>query len=153
MRTTSFCILLALLASCNSQPKETKEQANDQQTTEKQDLKVNCYQYASLDDTVTLTLIHPAENVTGGTLVYKFKEKDGNRGTIQGSMKGDLLLANYTFTSEGTLSTRQVAFKLSGNAFYEGYGDIVVENDTVKYKNVDSLDFSSSFKLQEIPCN
>lgn len=150
MKATYFFILLGLLASCDTQQKETKKQA-DPQTDTKANSRVNCYQYANQFDTVTLKLIRIGENITG-TLVYQFKEKDSNKGTIQGSMKKDLLLADYTFMSEGIQSTRQVAFKLTGNTFIEGYGESLDENGTMKFKNIDSLNFSSSIKLQEIPC-
>jgi hypothetical protein len=149
MKATYFFILLGLLASCDIQQKETKKA--DPQTETTANSLVNCYQYANQSDTVTLKLIHVGENITG-TLVYQFKEKDSNKGTIQGSMRNDLLLADYTFMSEGIQSTRQVAFKQSGNTFIEGYGESVDENGTMKFKNLDSLNFSSSIKLQEIAC-
>jgi hypothetical protein len=153
MKTTGICIALALFASCNSQPKETKEQAVEPQANpDKATLTTNCYQYANQGDTVTLTLIHVNEDVTTGTLIYRFKEKDGNMGTLKGSMKGDLLLADYTFTSEGTLSTRQVAFKKAGNTFIEGYGESIEENGAMKFKNADSLNFNSSVTLAEVAC-
>jgi hypothetical protein len=152
MKTTYFIILLGVLASCDSQPKETEKQpeapANE---NTKADSPLSCYQYAAQGDTVTLKLIRAGETLSG-TLVYKFKEKDSNKGTIQAAMKGDLLLGEYTFFSEGTQSVRQVAFKRSGNTLTEGYGEIIEEKGTTKFRNVDSLDFSSSIKLQEIPC-
>lgn len=152
MKTTYFFIFLGVLASCNSQPKDAEEQAGPQtDTNAKADSSVNCYQYATQADTVTLKLTRVGENVTG-TLAYQFKEKDSNKGTLQGTIKGDLLLADYTFMAEGTQSTRQVAFKQTGNGFIEGYGESVEENGTMKFKNVDSLSFGSSFKLQEISC-
>jgi hypothetical protein len=150
MKATYFFIFLGLLASCDTQPKETKKQT-DPQTDTKANSLVNCYQYANQSDTVTLKLVHIGESITG-TLVYQLKEKDGNKGTIQGSMRNDLLLADYTFMSEGIQSIRQVAFKQSGNTFIEGYGESVDEKGTMKFKNIDSLNFSSSIKLQEIVC-
>jgi len=150
MKSTYLFLLFGFLASCDSQPKETTKQT-EPPTDTKADSSVNCYQYATASDTVTLKLIRMGGQVTG-TLAYQFKEKDSNKGTLKGSMKGDLLLADYTFMSEGTQSTRQVAFKQNGNTFTEGYGESVDENGSMKFKNVDSLDYSSSFKLQEIPC-
>ena len=150
MKSTYLFMLLGFLASCGSQPKETTKES-ELPTSTKADSSVNCYQYATPSDTVTLKLIRIGEQVTG-TLAYQFKEKDSNKGTLQGTMKGDLLLADYTFMSEGTQSTRQVAFKQNGISFTEGYGESVDENGKSKFKNVDSLDYSSSFKLQEIPC-
>lgn len=150
MKVTNLFILLGLLASCKLQPKETEKQT-DPQTNTKADSAINCYQYATQSDTVTLKLIHIGENITG-TLVYQLKEKDSNKGTIQGVMRGDVLLADYTFMSEGTQSVRQVAFKQNGNTFIEGYGESVDENGVMKFKNADSLNFNSSIKLQEIQC-
>ncbi|MBK6634882.1 MAG: hypothetical protein IPH68_02200 [Chitinophagaceae bacterium] len=58
-------------------------------------------------------------------------------------MSGNILVADYTFMSEGIQSIRQVAFKMEGNSFVEGYGD---------FKNIDSLDFNTSVKLAEVLC-
>lgn len=50
--------------------------------------------------------------------------------------------------AEGIQATRQVAFKQGENTFIERYGESV---DEMKFKNVASLNFSSSIK-QEIAC-
>jgi hypothetical protein len=149
MKTTSAIIVLALLASCGSQPDKTEQQAGNQENSN--EVPVNCYQYAQQGDTVTLHLVHIGDMFTGA-LYYKFKEKDLNVGTFKGTMKNDLLLADYTFKSEGTHSVRPVAFKKVGNTYVEGYGESIEENGVTKFKNVDSLDFSSSIKLHETQC-
>ena len=64
------------------------------------------------------------ENVVTGTLSYKFYQKDSNKGEFEGTLKGDTLLADYTFMSEGTQSVRQVVFLIKGETAIEGYGDI-----------------------------
>ena len=108
----SICIILFLMSSCNNVPDNnshedsTKEVSLDQSPT-------NCYSYAANNDTIEMKLIHVGKSITG-TLVYKLYEKDKNSGTIQGSMRGDLLVADYTFMSEGVISLRQVVFR---NAF------------------------------------
>jgi hypothetical protein len=140
-------ISLTLLFSCDTEEKKDS-QAED---TKKQSSPINCYRYANAGDTIQLKLIHIGNAITG-TLVYDYKEKDRNRGTIQGSMKGNLLVADYTFQSEGVQSVRQVAFKLEENSFIEGYGDIDSQNDKVQFKNLDSLKFNNSMKLVGIAC-
>jgi len=140
-------ISLALFVACNTAEKSDSK-AGD---TKKQSSPVNCYSYANNGDTILLKLIHVGDAITG-TLVYAYKEKDKNRGTIQGSMRGNLLVADYTFQSEGVQSLRQVAFKLEENSFIEGYGDIYSEGDKVRFKNLDSLQFNNSMKLVEIDC-
>jgi hypothetical protein len=154
MKSTQFLILLGLLAACNSQPKEKEKEAEaqpEQPTNTPVAEKLACYQYATAADTITLKLVNMGGTV-GGALIYKLKEKDMNAGTINGTLNGDILVADYTFKSEGTQSVRQVAFKKSGNAFIEGYGESVDVNGVQKFKDLDSIVFSSSMQLQEIPC-
>ncbi|MCS3797137.1 hypothetical protein [Niastella sp. OAS944] len=151
MKTTSFIIIaLALLTSCGSQPEKTEKQSNTQEKA-KEEIPMTCYQYASQGDTVSLKLVHLGDSYSG-SLVYLFKEKDRNMGTIQGVMRGDILVADYTFNSEGTKSIRQVAFKKVGNTYVEGYGESVEENGAMKFKDITSLNFGSSIVLQEIAC-
>jgi hypothetical protein len=139
MKTTSFFIALALLSSCGSQPDKTEK------------IPMQCYQYASQGDTVALKLVHVGDTYTG-SLVYLFKEKDRNIGIINATMRGDVLVADYTFNSEGTKSVRQVAFKQEGNTSVEGYGESVDENGVMKFKDITTLNFGSSIVLREIPC-
>ena len=150
MKTTSFIFALALLTSCGSQPEKTEDQ-NTTQEKPKEEVPMACYQYASQGDTVALKLVHLGDSYSG-SLVYLFKEKDRNMGTIQGIMRGDILVADYTFNSEGTKSIRQVAFKKAGNSYVEGYGESVDENGVMKFKDITSLNFGSSIVLQETAC-
>lgn len=152
MKSTYVLILLALLAACNSQPKEKETGAPAEQSANAPKVEpIACYQYATASDTITLKLVNMGGTV-GGALIYKLKEKDMNAGTIKGTLRGDILLADYTFKSEGTQSTRQVAFKKTGNAFIEGYGEMVDVNGVEKFKNPDSIVYSADMKLEEIPC-
>lgn len=141
MKIIKFLILAGVFASCNS-PKDETARTGSLLAESKESSPVNCYRYATATDTIILKVIHVGNSITG-TLVYSLKEKDKNKGTIQGNMRGNILVADYTFMSEGILSTRQVAFKMEGNSFVEGYGD---------FKNVDSLDFNTSMKLAEMVC-
>jgi hypothetical protein len=150
MKTTSFFIALALLSSCGSQPDKAEKPGSTQETA-KEEIPMQCYEYASQGDTVALKLVHIRDTYTG-SLVYLFKEKDRNIGTINATMRGDVLVADYTFNSEGTKSIRQVAFKKVGNTYVEGYGESVDENGVMKFKDITALNFGSSIVLQEIPC-
>jgi len=150
MKVINFIIIIALITACNPQ-NENKEQPGSQPPAPETPSPINCYSYTSAADTITLKVVHVGQSITG-TLEYSLKEKDKNKGTIQGVMKDNILVADYTFMSEGVQSVRQVAFKLEGNSFIEGYGESFSENEKMKFRNVDSLTFSSSFKLTEVPC-
>ena len=145
--TSLFICLLAISCSDNKSNKTENSTAHEENTTS----LINCYEYANIYDTIILRLIHVGESITG-ILVYKLKEKDKNMGTIQGSMKGDLLIANYTFMSEGVSSVRQVVFKKQENFFLEGYGDVNTNNNRVSFNDPDSLRFNEALKLIEIDC-
>lgn len=150
MKTTYLFILACLFASCNS-PKSELDKTSPQVVKTNEDSPINCYMYASESDTIILNL-NSTGNSISGTLVYSFKEKDKNKGTIQGSIKGNMLVADYTFMSEGVTSTRQVAFKMEGNHYVEGYGDVYTQNEKVQFKNLGSLNFNTSMKLAEVSC-
>ena len=85
--------------------------------------------------------------------MYNLNGKDKNIGTIQGGMKGDILIADYNFQSEGSWSTRQVAFKKLDDKFIEGYGDIISTDKKTVFRNTDSLHFNENLKLMEIDCD
>lgn len=141
MKITGLLIPAILFASCNS-PKEEHDKTSSPKEEPKESSLVKCYSYATAADTVMLKVVYVGTSVSG-TLVYSLKEKDKNKGTILGTMRGDILVADYTFMSEGVQSVRKVAFKKDGNMFVEGYGD---------FTNTDSLNFNSSIKLAEIGC-
>ena len=143
----AFFFVVTFITAC-----DTKEKSNHTAVEKKKlPLLHNCYKYAGKNDTITLKIINGGDSITG-SLIYKLKEKDTNKGTIVGVMKGDILIADYTFMSEGILSVRQVVLKQEGNGFIEGYGKIVTGNKRSFYKNIDSLYFNNVIKLIENPC-
>jgi hypothetical protein len=131
--------LIILLAACNNNKNTSKANRHAQ-----------CYQYSGTAGTITMRL--EENDFFSGILVYELKEKDRNGGTIQGKLQGDLLIADYSFVSEGSLSVRQVAFKKIGNNFIEGYGDVVVIDNKAVFKDISTLQFNSDMVLSVINC-
>ncbi len=150
MKMICFIIAISLFVACNTKVKDTEKDTAQQANTATPP-PINCYAYTSPNDTITLKVIHVGSTITG-TLVYHFKEKDKNMGTIQGAIKNNTLIADYTFMSEGITSVRQVAFKLQNNVFIEGYGEMVNQDNKSIFKNLDALNFDSSMQLTEIAC-
>ena len=138
--------LICGTVSCNEQPAKT---VPDVPVTEVSAVK--CYRYVNNKDTVTLKTIEIGEHITG-TLVYDFYEKDKNAGTIRGNLKNDLLVADYSFMSEGVNSVRQVAFKKINGDFIEGYGEPIERDGKTTFKNIDSLKFNNSVLLGKVDC-
>jgi glutamine cyclotransferase len=110
-----------------------------------------CYQYIKNRDTATLSLKTEDNKITG-SLGYNLYEKDKNAGTIAGIVKGDTIIANYTFLSEGKTSVREVVFLKQGDQLAEGFGDVQEVKGEVKYKDVSKLKFDGSMVFNKIDC-
>ncbi|HEV8082519.1 MAG TPA: hypothetical protein VGP55_04920 [Chitinophagaceae bacterium] len=145
-RFTFLFGLIYLLFSCNNHQKES---AINKTSGKKNPL--NCYRYINNKDTIILKVVDVNGFMTG-TLVYNFYEKDKNMGTIQGEIKDETLFADYSFSSEGVQSVRPVAFKKEGEDLLEGYGETENQNGKLRFKNIESLDFTHSIKLRPFDC-
>lgn len=100
----------------------------------------NCYMAVSSSDTILMQVV--VENNTAiGQLHYRYFEKDKSGGTIFGVMRGDTLVADYKFNSEGMESEREVAFIKRGDEFIEGYGEVVDKDGRKVFKSVSLLKF------------
>lgn len=141
-----FFAAFILLFSCNDKQtnRVEKESANNNS-----DL-INCYKYINKSDTVILKTIEVGKSITG-TLEYYFKGKDRMQGTIQGFMRNELLIADYTCFLKD-MPVRQVVFKQDGETFIEGIGDTINTVERTFFKNTDSLSFLNSNVLSKIEC-
>ena len=112
-----------------------------------------CYIYATDRDTVYLVLASPVGDTITGELRYDFFERDGNIGFIEGQVRGDTLMADYTFLSEGMVSVREVGFLLGKDRVIEGYGDVEQVDGRMVFWHKDSLDFSNGLMMSQISCD
>lgn len=152
--TIATCTIgLGLLTACSEQPTQTTNQQPTTPTspTPSTPAGPQCYAYTAGKDTVRLTLQTTQPTVTG-QLAYNYFEKDRNQGTIRGTLRGDTLLADYTFQSEGTTSVRQVAFVRRGSGFIEGYGDIAERNGKTVFERPHALQFDAKDLLAPVAC-
>lgn len=156
---TALIIATVALFACNTEPKTTETVAKDSTTTASTpspttDIKLpgyKCYINQAAGDSFWLQLNIFENNVTGN-LKYIFKEKDSNRGELEGAMKGDTLIADYTFRSEGQKSVRQVAFLLKDSTATEGYGDMEEKDGKLMFKNPGKLTFSQGIVMKLTSC-
>jgi len=111
----------------------------------------SCYAYIKNKDTVSLSLTKAGNAVTG-ELNYNFYEKDKNSGTIAGVIKGDTIIADYTFNSEGVSSVREVIFIKKGDVLAEAYGPVVEKSGKTVFTDKTKLKFDDHVKLAPIPC-
>lgn len=145
-----FTALSFMFFSCNK--KETKQKENISTETQKIMIpKSNCF--ASLSDKDSIWLkIEVFPNVTTGILKYQIFEKDKNTGTLEGTFEGNKLFADYTFTSEGVESVREVAFIINDDTAIEGFGEMEEVNGKMVFKDKSNIDFSKGIKFSQINC-
>lgn len=141
-------LTLWICAACN-QPGNTvepgKEEPTDSTGGEMKAMipESACYAGTLRNDSFFMKMeVFP--NVVTGKLEYNFSEKDSNHGDIDGTLHGDTLIADYTFSSEGTSSVRQVAFLVRNDSVVEGYGPMEEKNGKMVFTDLDKLSFSGT---------
>jgi hypothetical protein len=113
-----FLLFIAAISACNSNNDKETENKDSVSKTVSADTVKNmisipgklCFQRVLQSDTVSIELFIK-DSVVSGNLIYHFNEKDNNKGTFKGSIHGDIIKADYTYSSEGKASVREVMFK------------------------------------------
>lgn len=111
-----------------------------------------CYSSRLNGNIVALSFNVNSHQEVNGKLSYNFTGKDKNEGTLIGNMKGDTLVADYTFMSEGMSSVREVVFLQKDGTLIEGYGDVVDANDKVSFRDKNKLKFDAKNTLTKVDC-
>ena len=145
-------IVFALMISCKQKETtvETVKSVNVDTLVVTPSIGKDCYTFEGNGSKIDLKITNTVDGISGN-LDYKLAEKDKNTGTFQGSIKGDTLIAIYTFQSEGTESKREVAFLIKDNQLIEGYGEL--DSTGAKFKNPATLQFTSNMPLSKTDCN
>jgi len=112
----------------------------------------DCYNFMLGGDTVVLTIKWLDTSRFTGSMLYQLHEKDRNIGSLEGRRIGDLLLADYQFSSEGMQSKRQVAFKRIQDYLVEGYGEVTPDSSGFRYSHPDQLNFDLNRKIYAVHC-
>lgn len=151
----ALTVILVVLVSCKKAepvpapeitpdpPKEAEvvEPAGDQ-----------CFASRLNGNIVALSFNVNSHQEVNGKLSYNLTGKDKNEGTLIGNMKGDTLVADYTFVSEGVSSVREVVFLQKDGTLIEGYGDVVDANNKVTFKDKKKLKFDAKNTLTKVDC-
>ncbi len=149
--------VLTLTVSCNNASNESIPitNVNDTATTVQNKIMIpetSCYASSLNKDTVQMKL-EVFEKVVTGSLAYNLYEKDRNEGVFEGILKGDTLVAEYLFKSEGTQSLRQVVFLIKDGTATEGYGDMEEKNGKMVFKSLAGIVFGKGVILKKEACS
>lgn len=141
-------VFTILLTGCKKEAPKTKTPSTEIAKPLEQPTTA-CYSFEEKGSSVSLQMEITGKDVTG-TMVYALAEKDKNTGTFKGTLNNDILIADYTFQSEGVESTRQVAFEVRGDKLIEGYGEM--NEDGTSFKDVNQLKFNATMPLSKMDC-
>lgn len=113
---------------------------SDNATDNVPDTVKRCYQYTQNRDTIYLQVLQTGKGITG-TMQYHLYEKDRNDGVINGTAVGDTLVVDYTFQSEGTVSTREVVLVKKGSGYMIGTGKMKEQSGKMVFEDRAKLKF------------
>lgn len=152
----NYIALLLIVFSfyaCNQSEEQVKGQLKHDTLAQKKGglIESSCYVYEQNGNSIRMEITNIIQDSIEGTLEVAYAEKDANQGTFKGVLKGDKLLATYTFNSEGIKSKREIAFLVQGEQLIEGYGELNDEGNA--FKSADNIQYTSSMPLQKVDCD
>lgn len=106
---------ILLACSCGSEPKKPYVPGEKIKEIESKAI-TDCYintAGTSDQDTNRVTLTIKGNNVNGD-MQYSPAEKDGRRGTIYGTIEGDIIKARWIYVQEGITDSVDIEFKRKG---------------------------------------
>ena len=144
----NFILIVCFVSACTSNTRKEKtvegNEVKDVRVIDSNSSIGGCYTSILKKDTSELVLQHKeqATSVSGDLSIRNF-EKDSNKGTLNGEIKGDLIVAWYDYFSEGKNSVRQFVLKIQGDTLLEGYGNLLNkgDSDTLMFSNIGALKF------------
>lgn len=112
-----------------------------------------CFLFVLKRDTISLEFRATTGDSVSGRLAYRFYEKDKSSGTIRGTLRNNIVDAQYQFMSEGMESIRQVVFRMEGEKLYEGRPDTFdQQGNPVFNKDATRIPFDTIPFIRQ-PCN
>jgi len=149
---TLTAVLGILFISCNNKAKENTEMPVAPAVPVTESLGTECYSSMMDNNSAAMELNINTNNEVNGKLSYSYYQKDKNEGTIVGNIKGDTLIADYTFMSEGTSSVRQVVFLKKDGMYIEGFGDVLESNGKMVFTDKTKLKFDPKMVFNKVDC-
>lgn len=153
---TFFACGLSFLISCKDTEKESVGKINNISYIKEQPITPEslsgCYQSTIKKDTAFLRLTFTNDSLFTGQLMYNHFEKDKNTGTLKGIWRDSILLADYSFNSEGVTSTREVIFKIKDHYLVEAYGEMKQIKNKSVFNDPGNLFYNIEHPFYEIEC-
>lgn len=107
-----------------------------------------CFMGSLKQDRYYLTIqTQDGVNVTGNISIRNY-QKDSSTGNFKGTFDGTVITGVYTFRSEGTVSERELFFKVSDGAILQGFGPVEEIGNTAKFVRPLAINWDNSYLLK-----
>lgn len=143
-----LCSSLILLASCNNAEISQSEVAAPAPVFD----LAGCYMMTISKDTAFLKLNKEGNNVSG-TLEYSRLKKRDSKGEFKGVINESKITIWYSSSVKEKAFVKQIVFRIIEDKLAEGYGDVIMKNDTAFYKYPTTLRYEDQHPFTKIPCN
>ncbi len=131
---------VAWLASCQPEKSRTGQTPPENAAAS----PYQCYTWGVGESTAKARIRIDSGKVNG-TLDFDYAEKDDSKGNLAGTLNNDIILADYTFTSEGQKSVMEVVFRVEGNKLIQGFAEMEERDGKVVFKDPVKLSFGNEF--------
>ena len=141
------------LFSCkqNSDKSAEKNLTGDSQQLENLE---TCYEAVHGQDSVKLSVIYSAGNITGSLLYNIPQASNSSSGTFTGTKSGDTLKLLSRTATGGNISFNEIYLLNKSGKLYEGIGEVEKINDsTTVFSDPTKIDFNKSFVFSKTECN
>lgn len=109
---------------------------------------LGCFMGVLKEDRYYLNLQTQEGTIVEGIINIKNSQKDSSTGTFSGTFDGTILTGLYTFTSEGTLSERELFFKVDGEKILQGFGPVEDNGSTSKFTRPLKITWDNTYILK-----
>lgn len=151
-------ILPILLFSCNKKTEKANESLKSDTISDTTNAVVDtlgsksyCYMGVTGKDSVFVTIDDNLGTITG-KMSYKNHEKDSSKGDLTGFKSGDTLKLTYEFSSEGTISKRDIFFLQKKENLLEGIGTQKNENEQMMYADESKISYKDGQEFEIADC-
>lgn len=156
MKYILYFVSLGFLNACNDNSQATTSQSGDSgkvippnvEESPARDI-AGCYMKIVGRDTAIL-MLEQKGNLFTGKMLYDNYEKDGSRGTVNGTEDQQIIKLWYDFDSEGMHSVMEVYFKKENGKLLRGIGDMDAKTDTTYF--ISGINYSDKEAFTKVDC-
>ena len=152
----NYVLIPAIMFSLFSCKQNSDKSAEKNLTGDSQQLEnlETCYEAVHGQDSVKLSVIYSAGNITGSLLYNIPQASNSSSGTFTGTKSGDTLKLLSRTATGGNISFNEIYLLNKSGKLYEGIGEVEKINDsTTVFSDPTKIDFNKSFVFSKTECN